>query len=130
LKEIGGPSQGNQQRPLSYVRCRITSVNLKFTTSGLNELFCTHKDGVATAIPVEKSTLFGRQLSNVESVVPQSADLSIIAKRGRRLEYFTIGWNSFEGLAALTTGIISGSISLVGFGVDSFIEVTSAVALL
>jgi divalent metal cation (Fe/Co/Zn/Cd) transporter len=62
--------------------------------------------------------------------VPQSADLSIIAKRGRRLEYFTIGWNSFEGLAALTTGIISGSISLVGFGVDSFIEVTSAVALL
>jgi hypothetical protein len=130
LKEIGGPSQGNQQRPLSYVRCRITSVNLKFTTSGLNELFCTHKDGVATAILVEKSTLFGRQLSNVESVVPQSADLSIIAKRGRRLEYFTIGWNSFEGLAALTTGIISGSISLVGFGVDSFIEVTSAVALL
>jgi hypothetical protein len=130
LKEIGGPSQGNQQRPLSYVRCRTTSVNLKFTTSGLNELFCTHKDGVATAIPVEKSTLFGRQLSNVESVVPQSADLSIIAKRGRRLEYFTIGWNSFEGLAALTTGIISGSISLVGFGVDSFIEVTSAIALL
>ena len=56
--------------------------------------------------------------------------MSIIVKRGKRLEYFTIGWNSFEGLAALTTGIISGSISLVGFGVDSFIEVTSAVALL
>ena len=37
---------------------------------------------------------------------------------------------AFEGLAALTTGIITGSISLVGFGVDSFIEVTSAVALL
>jgi len=62
--------------------------------------------------------------------VPQSADSAIIVQRGKRLEYFTIGWNSFEGLAALTTGIISGSISLVGFGVDSFIEVTSAVALL
>ncbi len=62
--------------------------------------------------------------------MPQSADSAIIVQRGKRLEYFTIGWNSFEGLAALTTGIISGSISLVGFGVDSFIEVTSAVALL
>lgn len=63
--------------------------------------------------------------------MPQSpTDFAIIAKRGKRLEYFTIGWNSLEGLGALTTGIISGSVSLVGFGVDSFIEVTSAVALL
>ena len=63
--------------------------------------------------------------------MPQSpADFAIIAQRGKRLEYVTIGWNSLEGLGALTTGIISGSISLVGFGVDSFIEVTSAVALL
>ena len=59
-----------------------------------------------------------------------STDIAIIAQRGKRLEYFTIGWNSLEGLGALTTGIISGSISLVGFGVDSFIEVTSAVVLL
>jgi divalent metal cation (Fe/Co/Zn/Cd) transporter len=63
--------------------------------------------------------------------VPQSfTDFAITAQRGKRLEYVTIGWNSLEGLGALTTGIISGSISLVGFGIDSFIEVTSAVALL
>jgi len=53
-----------------------------------------------------------------------------IAMRGKRLEYFTIAWNSLEGLVALIAGSIAGSISLVGFGVDSFIEVTSGAALL
>lgn len=53
-----------------------------------------------------------------------------IALRGRRLEYFTIGWNSLEGLVAVVAGSFAGSISLVGFGIDSFIEVTSGSALL
>ena len=53
-----------------------------------------------------------------------------IAQRGRRLEYFTIAWNSLEGIVAIAAGLIAGSISLVGFGVDSFIEVTSGAALL
>lgn len=53
-----------------------------------------------------------------------------IARHGKILEYFTIAWNSLEGLAAVAAGIIAGSISLVGFGVDSFIEVASALALL
>ncbi len=53
-----------------------------------------------------------------------------IAQRGKRLEYFTIAWNSLEGIIAVVAGIVAGSISLVGFGVDSFIEVTSGAALL
>ena len=53
-----------------------------------------------------------------------------IAERGKRLEYFTIAWNSLEGLVALIAGTIAGSISLVGFGIDSFIEVTSGATLL
>jgi divalent metal cation (Fe/Co/Zn/Cd) transporter len=63
-------------------------------------------------------------------VPPDTPEFAVIARRGKRLEYFTIGWNSLEGLGALAAGLIAGSISLVGFGVDSFIEVTSAVALL
>lgn len=50
--------------------------------------------------------------------------------RGRKLEYFTIGWNSLEGLVAIAAGVVAGSISLVGFGIDSFIEVTSGSILL
>ncbi len=53
-----------------------------------------------------------------------------ILQRGRRLEYFTIVWNAIEGLVAVITGVIAGSISLVGFGIDSFIEVTSGSVLL
>ncbi|OLB23100.1 MAG: hypothetical protein AUH15_04430 [Acidobacteriales bacterium 13_2_20CM_55_8] len=52
------------------------------------------------------------------------------AQRGKRLEYFTIAWNSLEGLVAVVAGTIAGSISLVGFGIDSFIEVTSGATLL
>ena len=57
-------------------------------------------------------------------------DRESIALRGKRLEYFTIGWNTLEGLVAVIAGAIAGSISLVGFGVDSFIEVASGTALL
>jgi len=53
-----------------------------------------------------------------------------IVRHGRRLEYFTIAWNALEGSVAVVAGAIAGSISLVGFGIDSFIEVTSGSVLL
>jgi len=52
------------------------------------------------------------------------------ARRGKHIEYFTIAWNSVEGLVAIIVGALAGSISLVGFGVDSFIEVVSGSVLL
>jgi divalent metal cation (Fe/Co/Zn/Cd) transporter len=50
--------------------------------------------------------------------------------RGRRLSYITLGYNVFEGLASLVAGTLAGSIALVGFGIDSLIEVTSSAAAL
>jgi divalent metal cation (Fe/Co/Zn/Cd) transporter len=47
-------------------------------------------------------------------------------RRGQRLEYFTIAYNGLEGAAS----IIAGSVPLVGFGLDSMIEVASGAALL
>ena len=55
---------------------------------------------------------------------------AVVVRRGRRLEYFTVAWNVLEGLVAVIAGALAGSISLVGFGIDSFIEVTSGAALL
>jgi divalent metal cation (Fe/Co/Zn/Cd) transporter len=52
-----------------------------------------------------------------------------LVRHGRRLEYFTIGYNSLEGLVAVVAGLLAGSIVLVGFGFDSLIEVTSGAAL-
>lgn len=53
-----------------------------------------------------------------------------LVRRGQRLEYFTIGYNSLEGLVSIVAGLIAGSVSLVGFGLDSAIEVASGAALL
>src|ERR1700726_2831310 len=57
-------------------------------------------------------------------------DRTATVNRGRRLEHFTIAWNTLEGLIAIVAGAIAGSISLMGFGLDSFVEVTSGSVLL
>lgn len=51
-------------------------------------------------------------------------------RRGRKLEYITIGWNSLEAVVAIGAGLFAGSIALVGFGVDSVIESFSGAVLL
>ena len=53
-----------------------------------------------------------------------------LVRRGQQLEYFTIAYNSAEGLVSIVAGIVAGSVSLIGFGLDSLIEVTSGAALL
>lgn len=55
---------------------------------------------------------------------------SASVRRGRLLEYLTIGWNSLEAVASIVAGLFAGSIALVGFGLDSLIEVSSGAALL
>jgi len=63
-------------------------------------------------------------------MVEAMLDRQAIARRGSRLSYFTIAWNSIEGLIAVVAGAVAGSISLVGFGIDSFIEVIPGTTLL
>src|SRR5258708_39910224 len=53
-----------------------------------------------------------------------------LVRRGEKLEYFTIGWNSIEALVSIVAGVFAGSVSLIGFGLDSLIDVTSGAALL
>ncbi len=49
--------------------------------------------------------------------------------RGVCLEVLTIAWNAIEALVAIGAGIASGSVALMGFGLDSIIESISGVAL-
>ena len=58
------------------------------------------------------------------------AERKAVARRGRQLEIFTVLWGIFEASVALFAAKKAGSISLAGFGLDSLIEVVSAVALL
>jgi divalent metal cation (Fe/Co/Zn/Cd) transporter len=57
-------------------------------------------------------------------------DRARVARRGRRLQCATIAWNAAEFVVAVAAGLASGSIALVGFGVDSAIEVLSSGAAL
>lgn len=47
---------------------------------------------------------------------------SNLNKRALGLSYFTVGYNIIEGIASIAAGFWAGSIALVGFGLDSFIE--------
>ena len=59
-----------------------------------------------------------------------TANREVYVRRGERLEYFTIGYNTLEGVTSIVAGLIARSVSLVGFGLDSLIEVQSGAALL
>jgi divalent metal cation (Fe/Co/Zn/Cd) transporter len=70
------------------------------------------------------------QSSGIVVINNDAANQARVVRRGRKLEYFTIVYNSLEGLVGIVSGLVAGSIALVGFGFDSLIEVTSGVALL
>jgi divalent metal cation (Fe/Co/Zn/Cd) transporter len=64
------------------------------------------------------------------SLVEKNSERTIALRRGRLLEYLTIIWNLLEGIISIGAGLLAGSIALVGFGLDSLIEVSSGAALL
>ena len=53
-----------------------------------------------------------------------------LVRRGLRLEYFTLSYNVVEAIVAISSGAISSSIALIGFGVDAVIESLSGLTML
>ncbi len=47
-----------------------------------------------------------------------------------RLEYLTVGWNLVEGVVAVTAATLAGSVALLGFGIDSFVESASGLTMI
>jgi len=58
------------------------------------------------------------------------AERALLVRRGLRLEYLTLNWNSLEAVIAIAAGWLAGSIALIGFGLDSLIEMSSGAVLL
>jgi divalent metal cation (Fe/Co/Zn/Cd) transporter len=50
--------------------------------------------------------------------------------RALRLEYLTVGWNLIEGVIAIAAALAAGSVALLGFGIDSFVESASGSVLI
>jgi divalent metal cation (Fe/Co/Zn/Cd) transporter len=62
-------------------------------------------------------------------VAPSPARRAVLARRVRLLVAATISYNVIESVIAITAGTIASSTALIGFGLDSVIEVSSAAAV-
>lgn len=60
---------------------------------------------------------------------PSPARRSVLTRRVRLLVAATITYNVVEGVVAITAGTLASSTALIGFGLDSVIEVSSAAAV-
>jgi len=62
--------------------------------------------------------------------VRTEATRSDLVRRAFRLEWFTAGWMLIEAAVAIGSGVAAHSLSLIAFGADSLIELSSAGVLL
>lgn len=53
-----------------------------------------------------------------------------LVARSRRLNVATLAYNALEGVIAIASGVAAGSVALIGFGIDSGIELTASVVAL
>src|SRR5215467_14606109 len=63
-------------------------------------------------------------------ILPPRSDRMSFIREAFRLEWFTIGWMTVEAFVAITAGVTAGSLVLLGFGLDSVIELASAGVLM
>jgi divalent metal cation (Fe/Co/Zn/Cd) transporter len=59
----------------------------------------------------------------IPAVSTSAPDRVALQRRALRLEYVTIAWNIGEAGLTVGLGIAAGSLALIGFGVDSVVEV-------
>lgn len=51
-------------------------------------------------------------------------------RRAIRVEVFTVGWNAIEAIVAIAAGAAASSVALIGFGLDSVVEVSAALVVM
>ncbi|MFA6596530.1 MAG: cation transporter [Ignavibacteriaceae bacterium] len=66
----------------------------------------------------------------LDNSIENSLTSDRLYKKGLRLEYFTVGYNILEAIAALLLGGIASSVALIGFGLDSIVESLSGGVLI
>ena len=74
-----------------------------------------------TSDPCKKNDRISVGCSTMSS--PNASQAATLVRRGLLLEYLTIAWSILSAVVATAAGIAAGSIALIGFGLDSVIEV-------
>lgn len=69
------------------------------------------------------------RLDNHPRGAPAASPRHAAVARARLLNRVSLAWNVAEGVVAVTAGAAAGSVSLVGFGLDSAIEVSASAIL-
>ena len=62
--------------------------------------------------------------------IPDAAERQQLERRAKLLAWVGNGWHLVEFAIALAAGIAAGSVALIGFGLDSLIEVAAAVVVI
>ncbi|MFK4085049.1 cation diffusion facilitator family transporter [Kribbella sp. NPDC020789] len=75
----------------------------------------------------------GRLELSLEPVSTWTADPELRRKLSRRAQLLaaaSVTYNVLEAIVAITAGVVAGSVALVGFGLDSVVEVSSGLIIL
>jgi len=59
--------------------------------------------------------------------IAKAPDAALV-RRGLQLNYLSLGYNALEAVASIVAGLVAGSVSLTGFGIDSVVEVSASLA--
>lgn len=66
------------------------------------------------------------RLAQIANGLTSAGDERVLRRRSLMLAWLIVVWDIVEAIVAVTAGIVAGSIALVGFGIDSVIEVFAA----
>lgn len=75
-------------------------------------------------------TVSSRESSPAHGMVLDPALRARLGRRARLLAAVSVGYNAVEAVIAVGAGVVAGSAALVGFGLDSVIEVSSGLIVL
>jgi len=78
------------------------------------------------------STNAATEVCGCHTPCPASQTAQRLGSIGRalRLEYLTVGWNVVEGVVAIAAAVLAGSVAILAFGIDSFVECASAAVMI
>ena len=67
---------------------------------------------------------------SISTKMEPATDRRLLLRRALQLEYLTVGWNMVEGVIAVAAAVLAGSVALLGFGIDSFVESASGAVMI
>lgn len=77
------------------------------------------------SVRVSPAPLVGRPPAPETTAAPRTGDRAALVRRGLRLNAFSFAYNAVEAVVAISAALAAGSVALLGFGIDSVIEVVA-----